>query len=57
MVRMDKGLRGRIERATQPCTQFQGTEINGRRFSDHTRHSEERSTFENCDCPSGFTWK
>lgn len=37
MVRMDKGLRGRLERATQPCTQFQGTEINGRRFSDHTR--------------------
>ena len=37
MVTLDKGVPERLEGATQPRTKFQGTEIKGRRCSDHIR--------------------
>ena len=56
MVSLDKGVPERLEGATQPHTQFQGTEIKGRRSSDHMRRQEKQSTMKNCDRPSAFTW-
>ena len=46
MIKFDKGVTERIEGATQPRTQFQGTEIKGRRCSDHTRRLKKPSTLE-----------
>ena len=55
MVTLDKGVPERLEGATQPQTQFQGTEIEGWRCSDHTRRQEKQSALKNWDFPSAFT--
>ena len=56
MVTLEKVVPERPEGATQPCTQFRGTGIKGRRCSDHMRRREKQSTQENWDHPSAFTW-
>ena len=56
MVTLDKEVPDTLEGATQPGTQFQGTEIEERRRSDHTRRREKHGTLENWDCRSAFTW-
>ena len=56
MVTLDKGVPERLERATQSHKQFQGTEIEGRRRSDHMRRQEKQGTLEIWDCPSAFIW-
>ena len=56
MVTLGKGVPERLEGATQPQTQFHGTELEGWRRSDHTRRQEKQSTLKNWDFPSAFTW-
>ena len=46
----------RLEGATQPHTQFQESEIEGWRRSDHTRRQEKQGTLNNWDFPSAFSW-
>ena len=53
---LDKGVPERLEGATQLHTHFQGTEIKGRRCSDHTRRQEKQCILKNWDFPSAFTW-
>ena len=55
-VTLDKRVSERLVGATQQHTQFQGTEIKGRRGSDHMRQREKQRTLENWDRPSIFTW-
>ena len=56
MVTLDKEVPETLEGATQPGTQFQGTEIEERKLSDHTRRREKYGTLENWDSRSAFTW-
>ena len=56
MVTLDKEVPETLEGATKPGTQFQRTEIEERRRSDHTRRQEKHGTLENWDCRSAFTW-
>ena len=46
MIKFDKGVTGRIEGATQPRKQFQGTETKERRCSDHKRRLKKPSILE-----------
>ena len=57
LVTLDKGVPARLEGATQPHTQFQGTDTEGRRRSDYTRQQEKQGTPKNWDFPSAFTWE
>ena len=56
MVTLDKEVPEKLEGATQPGTQFQGTEIEERRRSGHTGRQEKDGVLENWDCRSAFTW-
>ena len=56
MVTLDKEVPETLEGATQPGPQFQGTEIEERRRSDHRRRQGKHGTLENWDCQSVFTW-
>ena len=47
MVTLDKEVPDTLEGATQPGTHFQGTEIEERMHSDHTRRREKHGPLDN----------